>query len=283
MNFNESSSDADLAAALAAALEVSIEVGAKLLTDRGELELFEKSSATDIVTNLDRWSEQTIVSYLETAFPRDGIVGEEGASRKTQSGRTWVIDPIDGTTNFVYGLPHWCISLALVDESTRAELVGVVHAPALAQTFYAQANQGAYLLHNEVRRELKVGAETQLSRALVGTGFGYTTERRIAQARVANSLIPQVRDIRRLGSCALDLCLVASGALDAYFERGVNLWDYAAGVLIAKEAGAIAGGLRGNPYSNKFLLATSPALYPSFEQALELVNADRDNADRDEA
>lgn len=201
-----------------------------------------KSSLTDVVTEADREAERLLAAGLRAARPDDGILGEEGASTESSSGITWVVDPIDGTVNYLYGLPSYAVSIAATVEDHelgatadgRRAIAGAVYLPVTDELFTAYEHGGA--LRNGAA--IRVSDVTELSIALVATGFGYTTERRTEQAEVVRQLIPKVRDIRRLGAASVDLCLVASGRLDAYYERGLQPWDYAAGVLIAREAGA---------------------------------------------
>ena len=266
----------DLEYEIVKAIEIAEQVGAELMSQRFNLEVFEKSSITDMVTNLDRWSEATIVDFLAANFPADGVLGEEGAAKPATSGRMWVIDPIDGTTNFVYGLPGWCISIALVNADDKEPLVGVVHVPSANETYFAKQGQKAFVRDSSGEREITPSNCTELGRALIGTGFGYTKPRRESQARVLSQLLPAVRDIRRIGSCAIDLCLVASGALDAYYERGVNLWDYAAGALIAERSGVLVTGLNGNTASPELILAANPELHEQLDSLLTSCAADSD-------
>lgn len=236
-----------------------------------------KSSAADVVTHMDKASEQMLVAAIVGAYPEDGIVGEEGAAHDSSSGRRWVIDPIDGTTNYVYDQPFWCVSIALEDE--RGGYVGVVGAPRLGRMYAAVRGQGAW--RREVTGEwlkLSVSGADALETSLIGTGFGYTASRRAGQARVLQVVLPQVRDIRRLGSCALDLCLVADGELDAYYERGVHLWDFAAGAVVALEAGARVSGLRGQACGEAMAVAGTPEVHAALVRILENSDADDDRS-----
>jgi myo-inositol-1(or 4)-monophosphatase len=191
-----------------------------------------KSSATDLVTAADRASEELIVNRVLTARPDDGIVGEEGSTRPGQSGIVWVIDPIDGTTNFVYGYPAFSISIAASDAA--GAIVGVVHDPLRDETFSAVRGGGSFLNGSPMP-----GRPTPppLAESLVATGFGYNADRRAAQAAILAGVLPKVRDIRRGGSAALDLCAVSIGRVDLYYEAGLGRWDREAGVLIAAESG----------------------------------------------
>jgi myo-inositol-1(or 4)-monophosphatase len=181
---------------------------------------------------MDHESEKLIVTEILSARPHDGLIGEEGANQESKSGITWVIDPIDGTVNYLYDIPGWCISIAAKDND--GGLVGVVYSPATQSLWRASRGGGAQL--NGI--PIKCNDPVALDRALIGTGFAYDIEKRKIQAELIAQLLPQIRDLRRLGACAVDICHVASGSLDAYFEAGVNEWDYAAAGLIATEAGA---------------------------------------------
>ena len=192
-----------------------------------------KSSPTDVVTEADQACEELIRTRLLGARPEDGFFGEEGAASgrgdDSRSGVTWVVDPIDGTVNYLYGLPHYAVSIAAM----RGDLVvaGVVFAPALDVEYAATAGGGA----TRNREPLRPRSAPDLDQALVASGFSYEQSVRAHQAEAVARLLPQVRDVRRIGSCALDLCAVADGSLDAYVEEGPNLWDHAAGGLVATE------------------------------------------------
>jgi myo-inositol-1(or 4)-monophosphatase len=190
-----------------------------------------KSSDTDLVSDADREAERTIRELLEAERPEDGMVGEEGSRAQAASGRRWVVDPLDGTINFLYGFPAWAVSIALEDEDGLA--VGVVHSPISGETFHAVRGEGAFL----GERLLHVRDPRPLEQALVATGFSYEPERRAVQADVIRDLLPRARDIRRAGAAALDLAWLAAGRVDAFFERGLKRWDWAAGRLLVEEAG----------------------------------------------
>lgn len=230
-----------------------------------------KSSATDLVTATDRAAESLIAERLLGARPDDGFEGEEGEAVSGTSGVTWVVDPIDGTTNFAYGYPAFCTSIAA--EVDGEPIVGVVHDPVRGHTYAASKGGGATLN----RRRITVRpAGPPLAEALLGTGFGYATERRAAQGTVLASVLPSVRDVRRAGSAALDLCTVACGRLDAYYERGLQHWDYAAGALIAVEAGAWVGTLEGGPLdTGRTVVASRPDLVEPLLALLRDAGADR--------
>lgn len=260
---------------LACALQVARLAGALVSQRPAQLLTYTKSSVADVVTQMDKACEDLVVSEIVQRCPGDGIVGEEGSQRESFTGRTWVLDPIDGTTNYVYNLPHWCVSIGLRD--ITGPLVGVVSAPALDTTFAAARGQGAWRRtgHGDWQR-LSVSVTADMDRALIGTGFGYTQSRRSGQARVLRTVLPKVRDIRRLGSCALDMCMVAEGSLDAYFERGVHDWDYAAGELIAVEAGARVTGLRGQGPGETMVVAGNAMIHGALVAILEECDADSD-------
>jgi myo-inositol-1(or 4)-monophosphatase len=221
-----------------------------------------KSTATDLVTAFDKAAERAIVDGLAAARPDDGIVGEEGTDRPGASGVEWFVDPIDGTTNFVYDVPAWTTSIAAADAGGM--LVGVVYAPALGELFAATRGGGATLNG----RPIRTSGCTDLPLALVGTGFAYDAARRRIQAAILADLLGEVRDIRRLGSAALDLCFVASGRYDAYFETGLMPWDAAAGELIAREAGCRSGDHRGGPARPAELLVGAPGIFEALQRRL---------------
>lgn len=272
VNFANPIADPDVAFAL----DIAHATGTLLANRPDSLEVDSKSTPTDVVTHMDRLAEDLLVSRITSERPLDGILGEEGADIETQSGRMWVIDPLDGTVNYLYQLPFWAVSVGLVDVESGTGLIGVVYAPALGKAWIASRGAGAYELSASAHRKLAVSECTTLDRALMGTGFGYSTARRASQGRVIRTVLPEVRDIRRMGSCAIDLCLVAEGALDGYFERGVNPWDHAAGSLIAREAGAQVSGLRGSVEGSEMLVAANPQLHSALVSRLETLNADSD-------
>jgi myo-inositol-1(or 4)-monophosphatase len=211
----------------------------------------QKSSRTDMVSDADREAEALIKGLLADERPDDGLLAEEGSRADGASGRRWVVDPLDGTTNYLYRFPAWVVSIALEDDA--GGLVGVVHDPLRGETFTATRDGGAQL----DGAAIAVSGAEALDTALVGTGFGYAAERRAEQAVVVSRVLPRVRDIRRAGAAALDLCMVACGRLDGYYERGLNAWDWSAGSLIASEAGAAVLPLPGEPFG---LVVASPAI-----------------------
>ena len=200
-----------------------------------------KSSETDLVSDADREAERVVRDLLESERPGDGLLAEEGSHAEAESGRRWVVDPLDGTINFLYGFPAWAVSIAL--EDGEGVQVGVVYDPVRPELFSAVRAGGATLNGEPIH----VTGRTELAQAMVATGFSYEAERRAGQAELLLRVLPRVRDIRRLGAAALDLCLVAAGRVDAFYERGLNRWDEAAGRLIVEEAGGVVRDLEGEP------------------------------------
>ncbi len=256
------------------AVAVAREAGSLVLEGRrGRVEVAAtKSSATDVVTEMDRASERLLVDRILSQRPDDGILGEEGADHVGSSGVRWVLDPIDGTVNYLYGLPSWAVSVAA--EIDGITVVGVVEAPALGETYVATRGRGARLHDIHGVHDLRVNDPVTLDQALVATGFGYRVERRVAQAVVVEQVIPRVRDIRRGGACSLDLCSVAAGRVDAYYERGPMAWDLAAGGLVATEAGALLAGLHGRAAGEDLIVAAGPGLFPALHDLLAGLAAD---------
>lgn len=249
---------------LALATEVATRAGRLVAAGRrGDVEVAgTKSSPTDIVTAVDVASEQLIRREIRAARPDDSFVGEEGDDVAGSSAVTWVADPIDGTVNFLYSIPQFAVSLAA---RVGSEVVaGVVHNPTSGETFTATRGGGAFLNGEPI----SVSSCTVLSEALVGIGYTYVAEVRVHQGVENARLVPVVRDVRRLGSASLDLCFLASGRLDAYVERGLKPWDFAAGRLIATEAGAQVAGLRGADVSELLIVAAPRGFFATFEEAL---------------
>jgi myo-inositol-1(or 4)-monophosphatase len=280
----------DPAALLRIALDAAGEAGRLLASWRGDERpevIDTKSSPTDVVTEMDRRSEALITKRIRVFRPGDIVLGEEGGQTlgghddpDAAGGKTrvrWVVDPLDGTVNYLYGLPDWAVSIAV--EVNGAILAGVVEVPRFGETFTAVAGEGAWLRragNPEVATALHCNFDVALDRALVGTGFGYDSGRRRVQGEVVAALLPHVRDIRRGGSAAVDLCSVAAGRMDAFFERGLNYWDYAAGGLIAREAGAVVGGLAGQPESTSMTVVAGPDLFRHLDAFLTRLDPERD-------
>jgi myo-inositol-1(or 4)-monophosphatase len=219
-----------------------------------------KSSPVDVVTMADRETEQLIRGLLADARPSDGFLGEEGGADRGTSGLTWVVDPIDGTVNYLYGIPHWAVSIAVVegdpDPLTWNALAGCVLNPVSGENFTATDGGGAF----SGDQQLLVAEPASLEQALIGTGFGYDSVTRGRQGAVVAALLPRVRDIRRFGAASLDICAVANGRVNGYFERGLQPWDHAAAALVAREAGAVVLGTDGAAASADLLLAAPPRL-----------------------
>ncbi len=221
-----------------------------------------KSSLVDVVTAADREAERLVADALHAARPHDGLLGEEGLSAPSKTGITWVVDPIDGTVNYLYDLPSYAVSIAATvadgGPGTMADgrraVAGAVYVPVVDELFTSCEGGGSRLNGHELR----VSHTRDLSVALVATGFGYTVERRTEQAEVVRQLIPRVRDIRRMGAAAVDLCNLAAGRLDVYYERGLQPWDYAAGALIAREAGAAILSLAEDELPGEPMLIAGP-------------------------
>jgi len=227
-----------------------------------------KSTPTDVVTEIDRAAEAYIRTELATRRPDDAVLGEEAGGRDGSSGVRWFVDPIDGTVNFVLGLPQYAVSIAAeVDGRTVA---GCVHNPISGELFHATLGGGAF----EGDQRLPGPRRVPLERAVVATGFGYEAGRRAKQAAIVATLLPRIADIRRLGSAALDLCTVAAGRLDGYFEVGLNSWDWSAGVLIASEAGCVVSGLRGRAPGGAMTAVAGATLAPELFALLEELGAD---------
>jgi len=214
-----------------------------------------KSSPTDLVTEVDRNSEELIVSALLRARPDDGVLGEEGSSRAGSTGVTWVIDPLDGTINYLYGIEEFSVSIgARVDGRS---IVGAVHNPVNGEMFAACEGEGATLNGRTLR--LKPSGRT-LAEALVGTGFTYVSKDRADQARMIPVILPAVRDIRRRGSAALDICAVACGRFDAFYEAWLRPWDLTAGEVVAREAGATVNLVEGLADGSSTVVVAAPGL-----------------------
>lgn len=222
-----------------------------------------KSTPTDLVTEADRETEALIVRRILQERPDDGLLGEEGANRTGSSGVQWIIDPIDGTTNFVYGVPAYSVSIGVERDGLMA--AGVVHDVALGQVYSASRDGGAHI----DGRQINVSSKTDLSTALMGIGFAYDPARREAQAKFYDGVMADIRDVRRMGSAALDLCRVASGQLDGYFEFQLNPWDIAAGGLIVREAGGVTTGFHGHSFEEGWVLATNLALSGPLRHVLD--------------
>jgi myo-inositol-1(or 4)-monophosphatase len=243
--------EADL---LALAVDAATTAGSVIATAlTGDIDT--KSTLTDMVTEVDKASEALIVGKLLAARPDDGVFGEEGTRDPGTSGVRWLIDPLDGTTNFIYRYPAYAVSIAA--ELDGEVVAGAVHDVVHGQTFTAHRGGGAFC--NGL--PLHVGGPDTLATALISTGFAYDAGVRPIQATVLAALLGSVRDVRRSGSAALDLCWVAAGRTDGYYEAGLNAWDWAAGRLVAAEAGAWVGEIEG----------TTVAIVPQLAEAFAAV------------
>jgi len=280
----------DIDSLLELAVRAATAAGAELLRRYGHVEgLDTKSSATDPVSDADRAAERMLVELITAERPNDAMIGEEGTDRPGSSGYTWVLDPLDGTVNYLYQLDHFAVSVAIEDTAiedtaiedtaiedtaiedtaiadtaipaTAAGLVGVVFEPVTGRLFTAVRGRGAFLNG----RRLRANEPVAMPQAMIATGFGYQPRRRAAQGAFVARLLPRVRDIRRFGSAALDLCAVAAGTVDGYFEEGIQHWDRAAGALIAAEAGAVVAPFTptGQPTG---WLAAGPTLYAALTE-----------------
>jgi myo-inositol-1(or 4)-monophosphatase len=251
---------------------MSLATGAAQVVRDGRLDtsaVTVKSSATDLVTAVDRETERWLIDHIIAHRPGDAILGEEGGARVGGSGVRWVLDPIDGTVNFVLGLPVYAVSVAA--EMDGAVVAGAVCNPVTGELFHARLGGGAYLAGSR----LSGPRDVPLERAVVATGFSYDGPTRGRQAEVVQRLLPQVADVRRLGAASLDLCFLAAGRVDAYFEAGLHDWDHAAGGLVAAEAGCVTSGLRGRPASETLYAAAGAGLAAALFALLESVGADR--------
>ena len=233
-----------------------------------------KSSDTDIVTVMDQQSEALLRRQLHAARPDDAILGEEGGASAGTSGITWVIDPIDGTVNYLYGIPAYGVSVAaVVGDPARPghwqPVAGAICNPISGEVFHARLGGGANLRMAERDTPIRVNAADVLLHSLVATGFGYLPDVRARQGEVLAAVLPEIRDIRRAGSAALDLCAVACGTVDAYFESGLNPWDLAAGWVIATEAGALVTGLNGTAPGEAAVVVAGPGIHASLLARLE--------------
>lgn len=225
------------------------------------LEQSTKLNDSDVVTIADKESEASIISFIHRHFPLHGIISEESGKEHENREWRWVIDPLDGTTNFAMGLPAFCVSIAL--EHNKETMVGVVYAPYLGECFYAVKGMGAWLNGNPIHCSDK----SELSKAVVATGMPYdrndNPDNNLAEiSRMALC----VRGIRRMGSAAIDLCYTAAGLFDAYWELNLNRWDVAAGLLVATEAGVVTEPIRTN--RNHSILASNPNLYSEMRKVI---------------
>ena len=261
------------------ACAVAVEAGELLRSRHDEVRVVQtKSSPTDVVTQMDRAAEDLIRRRILAARPGDAILGEEGGQPEAVAAGAvrWVVDPLDGTVNYLYGLPDWSVSIAAELDGTV--VAGAVSVPERQRLYSARLGGGARVTAPGAEATaLACSRPAALADALVGTGFGYFAARRAVQGRVVAAVLPLVRDIRRGGSAAVELCSVAAGHLDAFYERGLNPWDVAAGGLIAREAGAQVGGLHGRPASESMTIAAGPGLFRPLHDLLAGLDPERDD------
>jgi myo-inositol-1(or 4)-monophosphatase len=256
-------------------VEVAHALGSFLSGERpAHLELQEKSTPTDIVTQMDSLAESMARDMVAQRRPEDGFLGEEGARDSSVSGFIWIVDPIDGTTNYIYGLPMWAVSVAVVREGRS--VAGCVYAPGLGMMVSAVRGAGARWHDPGGARSLKASAQHSVGEALIGTGFSYRPEQRSMQGRCVAEVIPYLRDIRRAGAASVDLCWVGAGLLDGYFEQGLHIWDFAAGALIVEEAGGVITTMKGesvwtddvNGEERGTIIASAPGIHEQLRALL---------------
>jgi myo-inositol-1(or 4)-monophosphatase len=254
---------------------VALEAGSLVRGSRpADLRVATKSSPTDVVTATDHASEALMRARLREVRPHDAIMGEEGDAERGVSGLTWVLDPIDGTVNYLYGIPAYAVSVAVVtgDPSRPGAwtpVAGCVLDAASGEVWTAAAGQGAWL----DGRPIRIPEPPPLERALVATGFGYVAERRARQGAIMAALLPRIRDVRRIGSAALDLCMVAAGRADAYYEQGTHVWDVAAAGLVVVEAGGAMRGLGSHPPGEAMVVSAAEPLCARLAAELEALGA----------
>ena len=269
----------DAATLEALACRVARAAGRLVVDERpADLGVVSKSSATDPVTEMDQRSQELIVRLLGEERPDDAVLGEEEGGSAGTSGLTWVVDPIDGTVNYLYGIPSYAVSVAVVTgDPTRPgrwePVAGAVLNPVTDELFHAHRGGGARLTTPTGTRTLHATGATDLALSLVGTGFGYAASVRARQAALLVDLLPRVRDIRRHGGAALDLCGLAAGRLDAYYETALNPWDRAAGELVAREAGAVLGGPVDDVLTRDLVWGAAPGLAAEFGALVQELSA----------
>ena len=280
---------------LVIAVGAALEAGQLLASKEGRVEVAAtKSSPTDVVTEMDGRAEELIRARILVARPDDAILGEEGGQVEgaADAPARWVVDPLDGTVNYLYGLHDWAVSIAA--EVDHQIVAGAVYVPMRGELFTAVRGEGAWLESTRgpgtavaagesaipdstfERIPLRCRPGVPLDQALIATGFGYRAQRRTVQGEVVAALLPRIRDIRRNGVASADLCAVAAGRVDGYYERGLNYWDYAAGALIAAEAGAVVGDSKDGPPSPSMTVAAGPGLFGPLRDALAELDAERD-------
>lgn len=263
--------DVDPTELLCLAADVARDAGGVLIEGQSRASVVQtKTSPTDVVTEMDNAADALISRRLLAARPDDALLTEESGEASGKSGVRWVVDPIDGTVNYLYGMADWAVSIAA--EVDGVTVAGVVEAPRRRETFTAVRGQGAW----RNGEAISCNRDVPLNKALVATGFGYAAGRRARQAEVLLGVLPHIRDIRRAGSAALDVCSVACGWVDAYYERGINAWDIGAAGLIAEEAGARVGGLDGEAASPEMTIAAPEPLFTALHGLILPLDPTRD-------
>ena len=258
------------------AVKLAQEAGELIVSRRaGHIEVANtKSSDVDVVTAVDKESEEFLYTRLQELRPGDGFLGEEGQVEPSSTGVTWVVDPIDGTVNFLYNIPHYAVSIAAVTgdptPGTWQVEAGAIFNPVTGELFHAARGAGSYL----GERRLQIGEPPPMKLALLATGFAYSTAMRKEQVRILGHLIGEVRDIRRMGTASLDLAAVAAGRVDVYFERTLNAWDHAAGEVLVTEAGGVIAGIRDLPQGREGIFAGHPTLVTQLKARISEVGGD---------
>jgi myo-inositol-1(or 4)-monophosphatase len=258
------------------AVKLAQEAGELIVSRRaGHIEVANtKSSDVDVVTAVDKESEEFLYTRLQELCPGDGFLGEEGQVEPSSTGVTWVVDPIDGTVNFLYNIPHYAVSIAAVTgdptPGTWQVEAGAIFNPVTGELFHAARGDGSYL----GERRLQIGEPPPMNLALLATGFAYSTAMRKEQVRILGQLIGEVRDIRRMGTASLDLAAVAAGRVDVYFERTLNAWDHAAGEVLVTEAGGVIAGIRDLPQGREGIFAGHPTLVTQLKARISEVGGD---------
>jgi myo-inositol-1(or 4)-monophosphatase len=261
-----------LADELLAVRRLAEEAGAFLLEHHGQLQRFDRKGAVDLVTDVDRRSEERLLEGLSRLFPDDAIVAEEGGAQAGHSGRRWYLDPLDGTTNFVHGHSHFAVSIACCDD--QGPLLGAVHAPYLDELFLARRGGGAWLIRPRAgyERPLPIRTPVDFGDALLATGFSYTRDERIDRIceLVRRCLRAGCHGVRRDGSAALDLAHLGAGSLDGYFELTLQPWDVAAGILVCREVGVVVSDFAGvvHPLHWDEVLAGVPGLHQTLRRII---------------
>lgn len=245
-----------------------------------DLSVETKSTPTDVVTSMDKAAEHLLYERLLGERPGDGLLGEEGTDRLSQTGIRWIVDPLDGTVNYLYRIPHWGVSVAAEDQDLGEMVVGVVITPETGEGFIGIRGWGSWKIVGDLAERLHVRTCTNVGQAMVATGFGYAQQRRRNQADVLREVITSVRDIRRTGCAVVDFAWLAQGRTDAYYERGLNPWDVAAGLLIAREAGAVVSDLGAESGDGTFLVSV-PGIARELEALLIDAGVHRREAEGD--